>query len=229
MRGPIVFWSLILLVILGVFALFRALASHPAGARVAAASPVASPQPGATAPGSAPAWGGKPLQARVKRTGVAVPPPAVGTEPANKGLGLTPEEAAERIRQAHPALVLFFSTESAQEMFPHFVKLTQSPAADKVQVLAFATDQDASAVDTFLRVHQAGFEAPLVQPAKPGEWKAALSEVGIKVGKQLETPLLVVVGSGGEVLGQWQGASDMGPVEAALTKATTAPAGSVQK
>src|SRR6185369_6797450 len=69
-RGPIVFWSLILLVILGVFALFRALASHPAGARVAAASPVASPQPGATAPGGVPAWGGKPLQARVKRTGV---------------------------------------------------------------------------------------------------------------------------------------------------------------
>jgi hypothetical protein len=166
----------------------------------------------------------------VRTTGAVVGvPPAAGTEPAapaTKGIGLTPEEAAERIRQGHPALVLFFSTESAQEMFPRFVKLTQSPAADKVQVLAFATDQDTSAVDTFLRVHQAGFEAPLVQPAKPGDWKAALAEVGIKIGRQLETPLVAVVGSGGEVLGQWQG-SDLTAVESALTKVAPAPAGGV--
>ncbi|HEV7516290.1 MAG TPA: hypothetical protein VGR07_08320 [Thermoanaerobaculia bacterium] len=210
-----------MLVILAVFAGFRAIAPHRAAPRVAA--PAAGPQPAAEAPAAATGWGGKPLQARVRKTGAAVVvPPAAGTEPAVAGVGLTPEEVAARIRQGLPALVLFFSTESpgSEEMFPRFVKLTQSPAADRVRVLAFATDQDASAVDTFLRVHQANFEAPLLRPAKPGEWKAALAEaeIGLKIGKQLDPPLLAVVGPGGELLGQWQGIADLAPVEAALKK-----------
>ena len=128
---------------------------------------------------------------------------------------------AERIKKGRPALVLFFSTESqkSRDLFPPLVKLSQSPAMDKMQVLAFATDQDPSAVDTFLRVNQASFDAPLLQPTKPGELNAALSEVGIKVGKQLDLPFVAVVGPGGEVLGQWPGLSELSPVEAVLTKA----------
>jgi hypothetical protein len=221
-RGPIVFWSLVLLFLLAVYAGLRAIAPHCAAASVATAA--AAPAPAAEASATEPAWGGKPLQARVRKTGatvgVGVPPPATGTEPVKKGIGLTPEEAAERIKKGRPALVLFFSTESqkSRDLFPQFVQLTQSPAADRVQVLTFATDQDASAVDTFLRVHQASFDAPLLQPSKPGELNAAMSEIGIKVGKQLDLPFVAVVAPGGEVLGQWPGISDLTPVESVLTK-----------
>jgi hypothetical protein len=219
-RGPIVFWSLVLLFLLAVYAGLRAIAPHRAAAPVIAAA--AAPAPVAEASATEPAWGGKSLQPRVRKTGatVGVPPPALGTEPAKKGIGMTPEEAAERIKKGRPALVLFFSTESAKsrDLFPQFVKLTQSPAVDKVQVLAFTTDQDPSAVDTFLRVHQASFDAPLLQPSKPGELNAAMSEIGIKIGKQLDLPFVAVVAPGGEVLGQWPGIGDLAPVESVLTK-----------
>jgi hypothetical protein len=157
----------------------------------------------------------KPLAPMLPVAGSA---PVVAGAPAAapQGVGLTPEEVAARIRQGHPALVLFFATESlgAREMFPQLVKLTQS--ADVPGVLAFATDQDASAVDTFLRVNGASFEAPLVRPSKPGELGTALAELGLKICKQLDTPFVALVGAEGEIRGQWSGITDLAPVVKAL-------------
>ena len=213
-QGPIAFWCLVFLLLLAVYGGFRALARRPPGARRLVFSSTAEP-PAAKAAAGKGLWGGKPLRLK-KPVAVAVPvtPGAPGAAP--KGVGLTPEEVAARIRQGHPSLVVFFSTDSpgSREMLPQLVKLTQWPEAP--EVLAFATDQDASAVDTFLRVHGASFDAALLLPSKPGELGVSLSEVGLKVGKQLVTPFIAVVGSGGEVRGQWQGITDLGPVAAVL-------------
>ncbi len=219
LRGPIVFWSLVLLVILAVYAGFRAISPRRAAAvqpEVRAAGP--PPARAAKATAATPAWGGKPLRVKTTTASVVVPLPT-GTEPAANGVGLTPEEVAARIRQGRPALVLFFSTDSSRsrEMFPQFVRLAQSP--ESPGVLAFSTDQDATAVDTFLRVNGAGFDAPLLLPSKPGELSAALAEVGLKIGKQLDTPFVAVVGRGGEILGQWPGIADLAPVVAVLATA----------
>ena len=217
LQGPIAFWSLVFLLLLAVYGGFRALAPQRPGAGRSATSATA-PQPGEKAAAGTSLWGGKPLQLPKPGAPGAVPKPVVAAVPAAapKGVGLTPEEVAARIQQAHPALVVFFSTDSSasQEMFPQLVKLTQP--VETPEVLAFATDQDASAVDTFLRINRASFDAALLQPAKPGELATALAEAGLKVGKQLVTPFVAVVGSDGKVLGQWPGITDLGPVAAIL-------------
>lgn len=217
-KGPLTFWGLVVLVLLGAYAGFRALAPH----RAESPAPTAADpsQPEASEP-AAPAAGGNPLQlpSQVKKTTTALPvSPATGTEPAAKGIGLTPAEMAAKIREGCPSLVLLFSTTSpgADELARRFDKLAQA-AAGKVTVLAFATDQDPSAVDTFVRIQQVGFNAELLQPATPEERAAALKEAEIKVGKALNVPTALLVGAEGNLLGQSQG-SDLGPIEAAMTK-----------
>jgi hypothetical protein len=221
-KGPLAFWSLIVLLLVGAFFGFRALSPHRAerseGAVATAADP-ANPETPASA--AVPAAGGKPLElpSQVRKATAALPvQPATGTEPAAQGVGLTPAEMAAKIRAGCPSLVLLFSTTSpgADELASRFDKLTQQ-AAGKVTALAFATDQDPSAVDTFQRVHQLSFEAELLQPAKPEERAAALKEVEIKVGKTLDAPAVLLVGAEGNLLAQAPG-GDLGAVEAALTK-----------
>jgi hypothetical protein len=212
LEGPVAFWSLVVLLILAVYGGFRAMAPRPSRARRPASSATA-PRPAAKAPANAALWGGKPLQLKKP---AAVPIVVTVAAAAPKGIGLTPEEVAARIQKACPSLVVFFSTTSprSQEMFPQLVKLAQWTEAP--EVLAFATDQDASDVDTFLRINRASFDAFLLHPAKPGELDTALSEVGIKIGKQLNTPLVAVVGSDCKIRGQWPGLTNLGPVAALL-------------
>jgi hypothetical protein len=214
LQGPAVFWCLFALLLLAIYGGFRLLAPRRASATRLAASAMAS-RPAAKAAASTTLWGGKPLQLK-KPAAPAPGAPAAPVAAVLKGVGLRPEEVAARIQQVCPALVVFFSTDSgaSQEMFPQLVKLSQWDEAP--EVVAFATDQDASAVDTFLRVNGAGFNAALLYPTKPGELAAALSEIGIKVGKQLNLPLVVVVGSDCKIRGQWPGLTELGPVAAML-------------
>lgn len=214
-RGPLAFWGLVVLVILGAYLGFRALAPHPAG--TPSTEVADSPRKEAPAPAATPAGNGKPLQlpSPLKQAPANLPlRPATGTEPATHGIGLTPAEMAAKIREGCPSLVLLFSTTSAgaDELVTRFDKVALA-AAGKVTVLAFATDQDPSAVDTFLHVHPVSFDAALLQPATPEQRAAALREAEIKVGRSLDAPAVLLVGANGELLGR-----DLGAAEAALKK-----------
>lgn len=136
---------------------------------------------------------------------------------AESGSGIPVQEAASRIQASRPSVVVLFSPGCplSRAAFPELVTLARAHAG-RAEVLAFSTDAEWADVEHFLYANQAPFRAELLQEWQPGELSAAMGSVGIDVGAQWTKPLIAVVGADGKIVGQWQGITDLRPVEEAL-------------
>lgn len=224
MKGPILFWTLVLGGIAAVLLTLSALSpGEQDRARPAETLPTAlADSPPAPVPqtldrrsATAPNRSSAPSEA----TSFVADDPwdSPAPEPVPVSAGLSPAEAAARIAGTRPALVIIFSTGCplSQRAFPDFVRVSRA-IEGRVSVLAFATDSDAARVDRFLASHGAGFAADLLGPRQPGELSHAMGQVGISIGTWFTMPLIAVVGPRGEVLGKWEAQTDLGPVAATI-------------
>lgn len=133
---------------------------------------------------------------------------------------LTVQQAAYRVNQSGPALVIIFSTDCplSQTAFPKFSRIADS-LAPGVEVLAFSTDSDQGIIDSFVARSGASFGVERLAPWRPGEMGSAMGSVGIRVGSTWVKPLMAVIGRDGRVLGQWQGLTDLRPLESLVRSA----------
>lgn len=131
--------------------------------------------------------------------------------------GVTPSQAAQRIASSGPALVMFFSTDCplSRRAAPQFARLAQA-YGDRVQILAFETRSRQSEIDDFVAAAGGTFSAEGLGAWQAGEFSRAMGEIGLSVGSRWMQPLVAVVARDGSIAGQWQGITDLRPVEAVL-------------
>jgi uncharacterized protein len=135
---------------------------------------------------------------------------------------LTVREAAERIRNARgrPAIVLLYGTwnDQTRGQFPEIVRLARSCVADGVEFLAFQKDASPRAIadlPVLLARHNAPFPPLQLYPWRSGVLDATMGELGIRVGRQWQPPLVAVLDRDGRVVWQAQGVTDWDAVQAA--------------
>jgi hypothetical protein len=130
------------------------------------------------------------------------------------------EEAAALIKGTRPALVVVFSPgcSLSRAAFPQVVEIARG-LDRRTTVLAFSTDTDAARVAEFLAANGATFPARGLQDWQPGQFASAMSGVGIHIGATWTKPLIAVIGDTGELVGEWQGSTDLRPVADAVRRA----------
>ena len=129
-------------------------------------------------------------------------------------------QAADRLEESGPALVIFFSTTCSRSRvaFPQLVRIADG-LQEELAVLAFATDSDPRAIDGFVARSGASFPVDRLEPWQSGEMGFAMGRVGIEIGQTWTMPLIAVFERDGRVLGQWQGLTDLRPVESVVRRA----------
>ena len=140
-------------------------------------------------------------------------PPTDTLEPS----AVTVHQAADRLEGSGPALVIFFSTTCSRSRlaFPQFARLAERLQED-LEVIAFATDSDQRVIDGFVARNGASFSVDRLEPWESGEMSYAMGRVGIEIGATWMKPLIAVLERDGRVLGQWQGLTDVRPVESVV-------------
>ncbi len=136
-------------------------------------------------------------------------------------VGVTVQEAATRIaaRTGRPSIVILYSTRGPliRRMFSDFAAMAYRHP--EVDVLAFANDEERAAeVPPFLRKHRADFVPLYLRAWPPGQLDAALSPLGIRVGRRWTPPLVAVRDANNFIVLQGDGMTDVRSMERALER-----------
>ncbi|MGH7629928.1 MAG: TPM domain-containing protein [Gemmatimonadales bacterium] len=133
---------------------------------------------------------------------------------------LTVRQVAERIRQVRgrPGIIVLYSSRNGatRAQFTDISRLAADWRSRGIEVLAFHTDDDSSAV-AGLRGFLTGYDAPFapvqVYRWRPGLLAATMGELGIHVGRRWANPLVAVIDPAGRVVWQAQGVTDWSRVQ----------------
>jgi hypothetical protein len=103
-------------------------------------------------------------------------------------------------------------------MFPGFAALAVRHAPRNVAFLAFAADRVAQDVPGFLARYNAPFEPVHIKSrAAAGEMAGAMATIGMQVPDPWNMPHVAVIDASGQVVGEWDGTTNLRAIDAALS------------
>jgi hypothetical protein len=112
----------------------------------------------------------------------------------------------------------------AGTFFPQLVALHRTYENRSVDFELYSTDydEDLPNIAPFLARHQAGFPPARIIPWQRGQLSAAMTGVGLAVGKTWSKPLIALLDRQGTVIWQAQGSADLNHLAALLAERVTA-------
>lgn len=194
--------------------------AHAQASRVSAlAAASLVPGTGAAVPAGVPAGG------MAVRVGETEAPAGLTTEAGVTAEGgvtsLTTAEVADMVRrqQGRPTVVILYGTNCprSEAMFPGFTALAERHAAGNVAFLAFAADQPARQVPPFLAQFGAPFQPLHIKPRPPGQIGRDMATIGLQLGSTWNMPHVAVLDASGQVVGEWDAATDLRAIDAAVS------------
>ncbi len=152
-----------------------------------------------------------------------VGPKRAGEASSNAGGGVasfSPFEAAALVgsQRGRPTVVILYGTgcPRSQVMFPGFAALADRHAARDVSFLAFASDRVAEDVPGFLAQYGASFAPAHIKRRGQGQMAAAMATIGLQLPAPWNLPHVAVIDASGQVVGEWDAATDLRAIDAAL-------------
>ena len=151
--------------------------------------------------------------------------PAPAATPAIAAAGVravNTYEAAHHMRgnKGRVTLAILYGTRCprSQAMFPGFVALAHHYEGQAFDVAAFSMDEpeDKDAVPGFLARYHAPFDPLYVKPWQPGALFDALIPLGFHIPTPWNLPYVAVLDSQGSVVAEWDGATNLAAVDAAI-------------
>jgi thiol-disulfide isomerase/thioredoxin len=136
---------------------------------------------------------------------------------AVRARAVTTFDAAAEIQRQNgpPRIVLLYSSTcpESRTMFPAFVEFAGRYSRRGVPVLAYSVDANRAQLEQYLGAASLPFARIWVQPWQSGGMRAAMTPVGIEIGRTFGTPLIAVIDRNGKVVGQWSGRSGVAKAE----------------
>jgi hypothetical protein len=133
----------------------------------------------------------------------------------------TTAEAADFVRSqlGGGAVVILYGTNCprSQAMFPGFVALATRHAGRQVAFLAFAVDRQAQDVAPFLARYGAPFQPFYIKRWPPGQMSRDMATLGLQIPTRWSMPHVAVLDASGRVIAEWDAATDLGAIDAALS------------
>jgi hypothetical protein len=131
---------------------------------------------------------------------------------------LTLRDVVRRAGSGRASLFVLYSTDCprSRAAFPQVVQLLA--ASSQIEPLVFAVDSPRGEIQGFLASQRTTVGGELIEAWAPGELAQTLGELGINVGTTWTAPLIAVLGPNGKAIAQWQGATDLRPVQATLQR-----------
>jgi hypothetical protein len=150
------------------------------------------------------------------------PAPRGSSSAGGSVASLSTLEAAALVgsRRGQPAVVILYGTgcPRSEAMFPGFTALAARHAPRNVAFLAFAVDRVAEDVPGFLARYNAPFEPIYVKPrAAAGEMAGAMATIGMQLPEPFNMPHVAVIDASGQVVGEWDGTTNLRAIDAALS------------
>ena len=152
-----------------------------------------------------------------------VGPKRAGEASSNAGgdvASFSPFEAAALVgsQRGRPTVVILYGTgcPRSQGMFPGFAALAERHAARDVSFLAFASDRVAEDVPGFLAQYGAPFAPAHIKRRGQGQMAAAMATIGLQLPDPWNMPHVAVIDASGQVVGEWDAATDLRAIDAAL-------------
>lgn len=119
------------------------------------------------------------------------------------------EEAAAEIlsRDGQVRLVLLYAASCpySRELFPEFVHLAERARRLNVSIFAFSTDRSVETLEAYVGNQALPFSIVWIRPWKSGHLDLAMRPTGIDIGTTFGTPLIAVLDTSGQLVGQWEG------------------------
>jgi hypothetical protein len=167
-------------------------------------------------PGTGTGLAGAGLAVRVGETA-----PAGGRDAEGGVTSLTGAEAAAMVQRerGRATAVILYGTNCprSQAMFPGLVALAARHAGRNPSFLAFATDRRAQDVPPFLAHFGAPFQPYYIKPRQAGEMGRDMATIGLHLPSPWNLPHIAVLDANGQVVGEWDGATDLNAIDAALS------------
>src|SRR2546422_7827286 len=180
-----------------------------------------------TSGGFAPYTGGGPA-APAAFTSTDPPPPAAPALDAAGVRAVNTYEAAHylRAKKGRVTLAILYGTRCPRSrgMFPGFVALARAYEGQPFDVAAFSTDddEDKDGIPSFLARYEAPFDPLYIKPWQPGELSGALSPLGFHLTRgPWDRPYVAVLDPQGNVVAQWDGATNLAAIDAAIQSQLT--------
>lgn len=136
-------------------------------------------------------------------------------------ISVSTAEVANLVRaaQGRATVVILYGTNCPRShaMFPGFTALAARHAPRNVRFLTFAADQRAQDVPPFLAEFGAPFTPYHITRRVPGELSRDLGPLGLHVEGVWNMPHVAVLDGSGRVVGEWDGATNLRAIDAALS------------
>lgn len=154
------------------------------------------------------------------RVGEAAAAPDGGGPVASGVTSLTPAEAAAMMRSqpGRGTMVIFYGTACSRSkgMFPGFTALAARHAGRDVSFLAFAVREEAQDVPPFLAEYGAPFQPYFVKRGSRAQFGQDMDASGLRLPQDFNLPHVAVFDGSGNVVGQWDAATDLRAMDATL-------------
>jgi hypothetical protein len=151
------------------------------------------------------------------------PPPAAPVLDATGVRAVNASEAARYLKgkKGRVTLAILYGTRCprSRAMFPGFVALARHYEGQPFDVAAFSTDdeEDKDGIPGFLARYEAPFDPLYIKPWQPGELSGALTPLGFGITRApWDRPYVAVLDPQGNVVAQWNAATNLAAIDAAI-------------
>ncbi len=150
-----------------------------------------------------------------------VPSPRSSSSAGGSVTSLSTLEAAALVgsQRGRPTVVILYGTgcPRSEAMFPGFAALAARHTPRNVAFLAFAVDRVAQDVPGFLARYNAPFAPAHIGRRAAGEMAGAMATIGMQLPDEWNMPHVAVIDASGQVVGEWDGTTNLRAIDAALT------------
>jgi hypothetical protein len=164
------------------------------------------------------AGGGTGARAIIGYTSTATSASRTASAPVGSVTSLTGAEAAALVQSqgGRSRVVVLYGTECPRSkwMFPRLASLAERHADRDVAFLTFSTKETPEDVTPFLTEAKAPFQPYYIEPGSVGP---EFQSLGIHLPDVFNLPYIAVLDPSGRVVGEWDGATDIKAINAALS------------